>query len=78
MCECSDRAEGLVALFDDVLQLSQHCDLSVLQLQLLCGGICYACLVGGLRFISLHTRKLFFPFTLCVLLSFLNPLHLIG
>lgn len=56
VCVCSDRAEGLVALFDDVLQLSQHCDLCVLQLQLLSGSVCYTCLVGGLRLVCLPTQ----------------------
>jgi len=55
VCVCSDRAEGLIALFDDVLQLPQHRDLCVFQLQLLGGGICYACTVGGLRLIWLRT-----------------------
>lgn len=54
--DSSDRAERLIALFDDVLQLSQHCDLGVLQLQLLSGSIRYACSVGGLRFICLRAQ----------------------
>lgn len=48
-----DRAEGLVALLDQVLQLSQHGDLSVLHFQLLSGGVCDAGPVGGLRFAGL-------------------------
>lgn len=56
-CCCSHRTDGLVALLDDVLQLSQHCHLGVLQLQLLRGSIRYTGLVGGLGFICLHTRK---------------------
>lgn len=53
---CSDRAERLVALLDDVLQLPQHRDLGVLQLQLLRGGVCYARPVGGLCLVRLHAR----------------------
>lgn len=56
-CVCSNRTDGLVALLDEVLQLPQHCDLCVLQLQLVRGGVCYTGLVGRLRFIRLHTRK---------------------
>lgn len=56
MCVCSDRAEGLVTLFDDVLQVSQHCDLCVLQLQLLSGGVCYTRLVGSLGLLGLRTQ----------------------
>lgn len=52
------RAEGLIALFDDVLQLSQHCDLCVLQLQLLGGGVSYASAIGGLCFDRLHRQTL--------------------
>lgn len=48
-----DRAEGLVALLDEVLQLSQHGDLGVLHFQLLSGGVCDAGPVGGLRFTRL-------------------------
>lgn len=56
VCVCSDRAEGLIALFDDVLQLSEHRDLCVLQLLLLGDGVRYTCPVGGLRLISLRTH----------------------
>lgn len=51
-----DRAEGLVALFDDVLQLSQHCDLCVLQLQLLGGGVRDASAIRGLCFDRLRRQ----------------------
>lgn len=53
---CPDRAEGLVALLDEVLQLSQHGDLGVLQVQLLSGGVCDAGAVGGLRLVRLHAQ----------------------
>lgn len=51
-----DRSEGLVALLDEVLQLSQHRDLGVLHFQLLGGGVCDAGPVGGLRFTRLHAN----------------------
>lgn len=53
-----DRAEGLVALLDEVLQLSQHRDLGVLHFQLLSGGVCDAGPVGGLRFAGLHANQI--------------------
>lgn len=56
-CFCSNRTDGLVTLLDDVLQLSQHCHLCVLQLQLLRGSVRYASLVGSLGFICLRARK---------------------
>ena len=56
-CVCSNRTDGLVALLDDVLQLSQHGHFCVLQLQLLRGRICYTGLVSSLGFIRLNTRN---------------------
>lgn len=53
----SNRADGLVALLDEVLQLSQHRHFCVLQLQLLRGSVRYTGLVGGLGLIRLQMRK---------------------
>lgn len=47
------RAEGLVTLLDDLLDLSQHCNLCVLQLLLLLCGVCNTHAVRGLCFLSL-------------------------
>lgn len=70
---CSHRANGLITLFDDVLQLPQHCDLCVLKLLLLSGGVCYTSLVGGLRLICLcahtHTNSLLLLFLCRLYLS---------
>lgn len=55
-CLCTDRAQCLVTLFDDLLQQSEHIDLDVFQLLLLGGGVCYTCPVGGLCLFSLNTH----------------------
>lgn len=53
----SNRTDGLVALLDEVLQLSQHRHLCVLQLQLLRGSVSYTGLVGSLGLIRLQMYK---------------------
>lgn len=53
----SYRTDGLVALLDEVLQLSQHRHLCVLQLQLLCGSVRDTGLVGSLGLIRLQMYK---------------------
>lgn len=59
MCSWPDRAQSLVTLFDDVLQLPEHGDLCVLQVQLLSGGVGDARPVGGLRLVRLYTGAKF-------------------
>lgn len=54
LCVGTYRADRLVRLLDDLLDLPQNRDLHVLQLLVLCGGICDAGPVCGLRLLSLR------------------------